>query len=197
MPSSLSLSNSGHRPPTAGHRRQSPRRRRKTFSANFSGRTQNRSSSSDLTDPHYHAPPRDHPTTTSPLPSLHHHPITTVVASSPSSPPPADLHHGHHHLIVIITATTIAAIPPCHPHRCHGSPTIRAFGSWAAARGGFGLNINTSRVHLVSAWHQEGAAGLCYKHHGVRLSVVYKQRGYPASRLCGKMYMYDPLLGCT
>ncbi|GJV73019.1 hypothetical protein Tco_1493014 [Tanacetum coccineum] len=108
------------------------------------------------------------PTTTQPLTVLHHHPLTTAAASSPSSPPPADLHHGHHHLIVIITATTIAAIPPCHPHRCHGSPTIRAFGSWAAARGGFGLNINTSRVHLVMistkgvrpfGWQQESPRG--------------------------------------
>ncbi|GJY71548.1 hypothetical protein Tco_0475251 [Tanacetum coccineum] len=99
-------------------------------------------------------------------------------------------------MVTIISSSSsprqpIRCIPPCHPHRCHGSPTIRAFGSWAAARGGFGLNINTSRgsVWLLTAPRRvlfgcETAEGcrvwatkqpdcnlarrkVCYKSHGV------------------------------
>ncbi|GJT24325.1 hypothetical protein Tco_0894262 [Tanacetum coccineum] len=76
-------------------------------------------------------------------------------------PPPADLHHGHHHLIVIITATTIAAIPPCHPHRCHDSPTIRLFVSVAAPPISVGLIFtgNSTKGVRPFGWQQESPRG--------------------------------------
>ncbi|GJZ73072.1 hypothetical protein Tco_0637218 [Tanacetum coccineum] len=130
MLSSLSLK---FRQPPATDRRPSPRRRRKTFPASFSGRASKTSLSPDLFNPHHYAPPRASPSP----PPTHRHlaatstPPTTAAAALIiiiiiiSSPPPPHCHTttppllpphrtppspSHHHLH--LPATTFPSSPP-------------------------------------------------------------------------------------
>ncbi|GKC47166.1 retrovirus-related pol polyprotein from transposon TNT 1-94 [Tanacetum coccineum] len=121
------------------------------FSGEYSGQDQKRSSSSDLTDPHYHAPPRDLPTTTSPLPSLHHHPLTTAAASSPSSPPTSQSSpwspssHRHHHRDNHRCHTTMPSPPLPRQHHHKGV----CFGGSPTNKSGFGFHRERKPLLLL------------------------------------------------
>ncbi|GJW73588.1 hypothetical protein Tco_0132958 [Tanacetum coccineum] len=85
------LSQDSRRPPPAGFRPPPPSPPPENFSGELSGRIQKGFSPPDLSDPHYHSPPRASPSP--PLTHHHCHAITTatiiiIISSPPHRPPP-------------------------------------------------------------------------------------------------------------
>ncbi|GJT91727.1 hypothetical protein Tco_1080572 [Tanacetum coccineum] len=136
---------SGRRIPAAGFRPPPHRRRRKTFSASFSGRVQKCSPSPDLPDPHHHALPRASPSP----PPTHRHPAATPPKPPPSSP--SSSHH-HHHLVTTPTPRTIATTtaPP---------PRVRVVFK-APRKGCVRFHFTSQGCAGFSSQHQHGACGL-------------------------------------